>query len=202
MYGNMNPGLLICHLTSEETGNDIEGATAQITWVEMDASFGGRLQLYDKKGILTQYVSADSDNAGVAFVEFFWDPTHIGYFVSNSPQTRVSGFGVSTSKEITHRGRIYDTKVNRHFDTKRITDRMHLCVNLGQVMSSGKGDFQFKQPASFAIGVAKKIKEILEFRAKIAKEKVPKLQVLKVVRPSLEMYSLLGFVEITMKPYS
>lgn len=203
MYGNMNPGLLICRLTSEATGNVVEGATAQVTWVEADASFGGRLQLYDKNGAPTTDVRADSDAAGVALVEFFWNPTQIGYLLSNSPQTRVCGFGVASSQEVVERGTIFsDTKVSRNFETARLSDRIHLCVNLGQVMSSGKGTFQFREATSYTVGAAKKIAEILQFRAKIAGEKIPRLQILKVMRPSVEMYSLLGAVEIRMKPYA
>lgn len=201
MAGNMNPGLLICQCESW-SGNPIEGATAQINFVEVDAAFGGRLKLMDTKGTETTYVSADTKRSGIAFVEFYWEPAHIGYFTSNMPKFRASAFGAPGFSKEVEPGRYYGTnEVPRGFETDRASGRMGLCINLGLAWSSGKGEFQFQEGPSAAIDIAGKVKQALEFHLKATGEKVPKLQILKIARPEIEMASLLGFASFRLKAY-
>lgn len=201
MAGNLNPGLLICQFESW-SGHPIQGGTAQLNFVEVDAAFGGRLKLFNPKGEETDRVTADSARSGVAFLQFFWDPTHIGYFTSNTPKFRAAGYGVpGFSKEIVP-GELFGTnEVPRGFETDYISGRMGLCVNLGQIWSEGKGEFQFKEGASLAIDVMKKIKEALDFHAKVTGQKTPKVPFLKPMRPTPEMVSLLGFASFRVKAY-
>lgn len=201
MAGNMNPGLLICQCESW-SGHPVEGATAQINFVEVDATFGGRLKLFDTKGKEASYVSADTKRSGIAFVEFYWEPAHIGYFTSSMPKFRASAFGAPGFSKEVEPGKYFGTnEVPRGFETDRASGRMAMCVNLGLAWSSGKGEFQFKEPGSTAIDIAGKIKQALEFHAKKAGEKIPKLQILKIMRPEIEMVSLLGFASFRMKAY-
>jgi hypothetical protein len=197
MYGNMNPGLLICRCLDKNDGNPVVGAGVMITWVEADAAFGGRLPLINAQGQPASSVEADTDAAGVAFVEFFYDPTHIGWLISSSPAIRVSAVGPAAR----HDNWFNSNQSNKSYQTERIEGkRLYECVNLGQVQSGGKGMFQFKSTESTAISTAGKLKQILEFRAKQAGEKIPKLQILKVMRPEIEMYALLGGFDIEMTP--
>jgi hypothetical protein len=197
MYGNMNPGLLICRCLDKVNGDPVVGAGVMITWVEADASFGGRLPLFDSKGSPATSVEADTDSSGVAFVEFFWDPTHIGWLLSSSPAIRVSAIGPAAR----HDNWFNSNQSNKSYLSERITgQRLYECVNLGQIQNGGKGMFQFNSTESSAIGAASKLKQILEFRAKTAGEKIPKLQILKVMRPTTEMYALLGGFDIQMTP--
>lgn len=195
MYGNMNPGLLIARCLDKANGSPVVGAGVMITWVEADAAFGGRLPLFNSQGLPTMSVEADTDGAGVAFVEFFWDPTHIGWLLSSSPAIRVSAVGPAAR----HDNWFNSNQSNKSYQTERVEgQRLYECVNLGQIHSGGKGMFQFKSTESTALGTASKLKQILEFRAKKAGEKIPKLQILKVMRPSVEMYALLGGFDIEM----
>lgn len=202
MYGNMNPGLMICLMKAEDTGNVIEKGKATLTRVQTDVTFGGSLPLFDTTGKSVWVASAESDNSGIAFVEFLWDPTHIGHFIEESPLAVIASRNSDTGEtlEIKERGTFSDTKEKRDFIAMRHGVRLHLCVNLGQALKSGKGDFQFKEPTSKTIDALKFIQKLLEFRAKVKGEKIPKLQILKVMRPSVEMYALLGVAEIKMKP--
>lgn len=199
-YGNMNPGLMICLMKTKDTGNVVENGRATLTRVQTDVTFGGSLPLFDTTGKSVWTVAAESDNSGVAFVEFMWDPTHIGHFIEDSPLAVIASRNSSNGDvmEITERGIFKDTKVKRDFITMRYGVRMHLCVNLGQVLKSGNGNF--KAPTSKTVDALKFIQKILEFRAKVAGEKLPPLQIFKVMRPSVEMYALLGVAEIKMTP--
>jgi len=201
MAGNLNPGLLICQCESW-SGRPILGATVQLNFVEVDAAFGGRLKLFNPKGEEATSVTADTTRSGVAFLQFFWDPTHIGYFTSNTPKFRAVAYGVpGFSKEIVP-GALYGTnEVSHGFETDRAAGRMGLCVNLGQIWSEGKGEFQFKENESIAIDIAKKIKEALEFHAKATGQKTPKVPFLKPMRPTPEMVSLLGYASFRLKAY-
>lgn len=196
MYGNLNPGLLICRCLDRTDDKPIEGAGVIITWVEADVSFGGKLPLFNKNGALSISVSADTDKSGVAFVEFFWDPTNIGWLNSSSPAIRVSAIGPAAR----HDNWFNSNRTNKAYSTERIEGkRIYECVNLGQVSSGGKGVFQFKSKESTGLDAASKIKQILEFRAKTAGEKLPPLSIFnKVMRPSVEMYGLLGGFDIRM----
>jgi hypothetical protein len=202
MYGNLNPGLMICFLRAGDTGNVLENAKATVPWIQTDQTFGGNLPIFDKDGRSVWTASAVSDSSGVAFVQFLWDPIHIGHFIDESPMAIVRGRNADQGEtyEIKERGTFADTKVSRSFVATGIFKRFHLCVNLGQVLSSGKGEFQFKSGSGSAIDALKLIQRILEFRAKIKGEKIPKLQILKVMRPSVEMYSLVGAVELNLTP--
>ncbi len=119
----------------------------------------------------------------------------MGYLNSDSPAIRVSAVGPAAR----HDNWFNSDLSNKLYNTERIEGkRMYECVNLVQVMSSGKGVFKFKSAEPAAIDVASKLKEIIEFRAKIAEEKLPPLKILKVMRPEIEMYSLVGGFDIQM----
>jgi hypothetical protein len=194
-YDNLNPGMLICRCLDKDGLAPVEGASAILTWVEADASFGGRLPLYDQNGNKADSVLADTDEAGVAFVSFFWDPTHIGWLLSDSPAIRVSATGPAGK----YSGIFTSKRVNKLYYTTRVgNERIYECINLGQIWSGGKGSFQFRSTENHAIDAISKLKQILEFRAKVAEQKLPKVPFLKIMRPSTEMVSLVGGFDILM----
>jgi hypothetical protein len=148
-------------------------------------TFGWRNSVFVKE-ILTTYL-----------VQFFWDPTNIGWLVSSSPQVRMSAVGPGARFD----NWFNSDQTNKLYFTTRVgNERIFECINLGQAWSGGKGEFQFKSTESWAMDAASKIKDIIKFRASAAEEKIPKLQILQVMRPSVEMDSLVGGFDVYMAP--
>src|SRR5437868_6566276 len=102
MAGDMNRGVLVCRCVDGTNSKPVKGALVQLSWVEAETAFGGRLPLLDTKGNKADAVSAETDEAGVATVQFQWDPTQIAWIngVMN-PHIKVSAIsGYNQSDKI------------------------------------------------------------------------------------------------------
>ncbi|MGE0421671.1 MAG: hypothetical protein AB7O88_05385 [Reyranellaceae bacterium] len=209
-YGNLNPGVIFIRCLDGATLKPVEGATVLLTWLQADAAFGGRLQLYDEKGEMTAAPSAETSKSGVAPLKFFWDPAKIGeaQSVSDSPAIRVSAVGPAAR----YGGFFTSTRVNDLYFTTRVgNEHVFLCMNFGAAWSGGKGAFQFNSGASNAMDAASKVKDIIDWSwkwedawikaaAKGGKFSpyMPKLVDIVNNRPTPELYAFVGGFDVMM----
>jgi hypothetical protein len=204
-YGNLNPGVIFVRCLDGTTGAPVEGAGAVLTWVEADASFGGRLPLYDTAGKPTDAPTVDSTASGVAVLKFLWDPIHIGYFVSEAPRIRLAVVGPA----LRFGGIFSSRKLNRaYLSTRTGNERLYKCVNFGQAWSGGKGAFQFNSTASDAMSAGSMVKQIIEWswdwedawiKARSGGKLPPFLPKMGIMRPSIEMAALVGGFDVRMQ---
>ena len=194
MYGNMNPGLIVCRCLDGDSLEPVEGATVMLTWIATDPS-AGQFKFYDLDGNETAAPSAETDSAGIALVKFLWDPVKIGSLVSSSPSVRVSAVGPAAHYD----GWFSSERTNKLYFTTRVgNERLYECINLGQAWSGGKGAFTFKSTESHAIDALSRLKQLVEYIAKKRGGKLPTLPFSKIMRPEIEMDSLLGGFDIKM----
>lgn len=158
-WGNLNPGLLLVRCLDIATGEPVEGARAILTWVEADASIGGRLRLYDEQGRPDNAPGVDSGASGVAALKFGWDPIQVANLVSHAPRVRVSVVGPAPK----YKGR-GAAPVNKLYFTERVGyERIYLALNFEQAWSGAKGMFNLSTAESGAQDAATKIKDIIQW---------------------------------------
>src|SRR5262245_42995887 len=86
----MNEGFIAGNVTARSTGAAAQGADliVGIDSVQIDAAYGGKLQMFDKNNrLIPNSVTTTED--GDFLLCFRWYEQHLGYFTSNQPNFRM-----------------------------------------------------------------------------------------------------------------